>query len=73
MYGEYGRGRFWATKQNYNAVNGGYRNYSSGWRILRRDASSAVKGFLCEADALVGALEITAHGGWRGYRSSLVP
>lgn len=34
---------------------------------------SAVKGFLCEADALVGAREITAFGGWRNYRSSLVP
>jgi allophanate hydrolase len=30
-----------------------------------------VKGFLCEADAVAGALDITSHGGWRRYRSSL--
>lgn len=30
-----------------------------------------VKGFLCEADALDGALEITSFGGWRAYRASL--
>jgi len=34
---------------------------------------SAVKGFLCEADAVAGAREITDYGGWRSYRSSLVP
>ncbi|MBX9931042.1 MAG: allophanate hydrolase [Methylobacterium sp.] len=28
---------------------------------------SAVSGFLCEAHALKGAEEITAHGGWRAY------
>lgn len=28
---------------------------------------SAVSGFLCEAHALEGAEEITAHGGWRAY------
>ncbi len=26
-----------------------------------------VKGFLCEAHALAGAADITAHGGWRAY------
>ncbi|MEY2441114.1 MAG: allophanate hydrolase [bacterium] len=31
----------------------------------------AVKGFLCEADAVAGALDITAYGGWRAYRASL--
>jgi allophanate hydrolase len=31
----------------------------------------AVKGFLCEADAVAGAREITAFGGWRAYRASL--
>ena len=31
----------------------------------------AVKGFLCEADALDGAPDITAHGGWRAYRATL--
>lgn len=28
---------------------------------------SSVYGFLCESDALIGAEEITAYGGWRGY------
>ncbi len=27
----------------------------------------AVKGFLCEAAALAGATDITAHGGWRAW------
>jgi allophanate hydrolase len=31
----------------------------------------AVKGFLCEADAVEGALDITSYGGWRAYRASL--
>ena len=31
----------------------------------------AVKGFLCEADAVARALEITPFGGWRAYRASL--
>ncbi|MDX6677925.1 MAG: allophanate hydrolase [Solirubrobacteraceae bacterium] len=35
------------------------------------DDGRAVKGFLCEADALAGADEITAFGGWRAYRASL--
>jgi allophanate hydrolase len=30
----------------------------------------AVKGFICEADAVAGAREITAHGGWRAYRAA---
>ena len=30
-----------------------------------------VKGFLCEADAIAGALEITSYGGWRAYRAAL--
>ncbi|MFP5361911.1 MAG: allophanate hydrolase [Thermoleophilia bacterium] len=30
-----------------------------------------VKGFICEADAVAGAPEITAHGGWRAYRTSI--
>ena len=30
-----------------------------------------VKGFICEADAVAGAREITAHGGWRAYRARL--
>ena len=28
-------------------------------------------GFLCEAHALEGAEDITAHGGWRAYRAHL--
>ena len=31
------------------------------------DDGSAVTGFLCEAHALTGATEVTAHGGWRAY------
>ena len=31
----------------------------------------AVKGFLCEADAVANAREITSFGGWRAYRASL--
>ena len=27
--------------------------------------------FLCEADALAGAREITSFGGWRAYRAYL--
>ncbi|MFJ6654382.1 allophanate hydrolase [Microbacterium sp. NPDC091313] len=30
-----------------------------------------VAGFLCEAIALEGAVDISAHGGWRAYRRSL--
>jgi allophanate hydrolase len=29
-----------------------------------------VKGYLCEADAVADAREITAHGGWRAFRAS---
>jgi allophanate hydrolase len=35
------------------------------------DDGRAVKGFLCEGDAVAGALDITEHGGWRAYRASL--
>ena len=31
---------------------------------------SSVTGFLCEAVALEGATDITAHGGWRAYRAA---
>jgi len=34
--------------------------------VFLEDGSS-VYGFLCESDALKGAEEITAHGGWRSY------
>ena len=30
-----------------------------------------VHGFLCEAHALAGAADISAHGGWRAYLASL--
>lgn len=30
-----------------------------------------VKGFICDADAVAGAREITEHGGWRAYRAAL--
>jgi allophanate hydrolase len=30
----------------------------------------AVKGYICEADAVAGAREITSHGGWRAYRAA---
>ncbi len=29
-----------------------------------------ISGFLCEAHALQGAVEITSYGGWRGYRAA---
>jgi allophanate hydrolase len=32
---------------------------------------STVQGFLCEPAALAGAVDITAHGGWRAYLASL--
>jgi allophanate hydrolase len=32
---------------------------------------SRVHGFLCEAHALEGAVDITAHGGWRAYLESV--
>ena len=35
------------------------------------DDGRTVKGFICEADAVAGAREITAHGGWRAYRARL--
>ena len=31
------------------------------------DDGTAVTGFLCEAHALVGAEDVTRHGGWRAY------
>ncbi len=30
----------------------------------------AVKGFICEADAVASARDITEHGGWRAYRAA---
>jgi allophanate hydrolase len=38
---------------------------------LQLDDGTSVQGFLCEPQALAGALDITHHGGWRAYRASL--
>lgn len=38
---------------------------------VRLDDGSAVSGFLCEAHSLIGARDITEHGGWRAYLASL--
>jgi allophanate hydrolase len=38
---------------------------------IELEDGSRVQGFLCEADGLRGAAEITAHGGWRAYLDSL--
>jgi allophanate hydrolase len=38
---------------------------------LALDDGSSVQGFLCEARALEGAVDITAHGGWRAYIAAL--
>ena len=38
--------------------------------LLLEDGSSA-QGFLCESAALVGAEDITRHGGWRAYLKSV--
>jgi allophanate hydrolase len=38
---------------------------------VRLEDGRTVTGFLCEAIALEGAIDITAHGGWRAYRGSL--
>jgi allophanate hydrolase len=35
---------------------------------LELEDGERVTGFLCEAFAVAGAEDITAHGGWRGYR-----
>lgn len=34
---------------------------------VQLDGDRTVKGFLCEAAALTGATDITAHGGWRAW------
>jgi len=38
-------------------------------RITLADGTEPA-GFLCEAVAVTGALDITAHGGWQAYRTS---
>lgn len=40
---------------------------------LRLADGSSVQGFLCEAQALEGAQDITHFGGWRAYIASLKP
>ncbi len=39
-------------------------------RVDLSDGTTAA-GFLCEPYAVEGAQDITGHGGWRAYRSSL--
>jgi allophanate hydrolase len=39
-------------------------------RVVLADGTD-VSGFVCEPIALADAVDITAHGGWRAYRSSL--
>jgi allophanate hydrolase len=34
---------------------------------IRLESGASVPGFLCEAYATQGALDITRHGGWRAY------
>jgi len=34
---------------------------------IRLAHGGAVKGFLCESAGLGGAVDVTAHGGWRAY------
>lgn len=38
---------------------------------VRLEDGRTIAGFLCEAVALEGAADITAHGGWRAFRRSL--
>ncbi len=38
-----------------------------GLGTIALDDGGAVQGFLCEAHAVVGAEDITRHGGWRGW------
>lgn len=42
-----------------------------GLGTLELQDGSKVKGFICEPDALAGALEISEHGGWRNFLRSL--
>ncbi|WP_018896812.1 allophanate hydrolase [Rhizobium sp. 2MFCol3.1] len=35
------------------------------------DDGASISGFLCEAHAVAGAVEVTSHGGWRAYIASL--
>ena len=37
---------------------------------LELEDGTMTHGFLCEAHAVAGALEATAHGGWRAYRAA---
>ena len=41
-----------------------------GLGTLQLEDGRQVHGFLCEAHALAGAQDITAHGGWRAYLAS---
>jgi allophanate hydrolase len=41
-----------------------------GLGILELADGSWVHGFICEAYALEGALDVTEHGGWRAFIQS---
>lgn len=41
-----------------------------GIGTLALEDGTSVQGFLCEAHAIQGAKDITAHGGWRAYLAS---
>ena len=38
---------------------------------VQLDSGRWVKGFICEGAALLGAPDISTHGGWRAYLASL--
>ena len=42
-----------------------------GIGTLVLDDGRSVQGFVCEAEAVRGALDITALGGWRAYIAQL--
>jgi len=42
-----------------------------GIGMVELEDGASVHGFLCESQGLVGAEDITAHGGWRAYLASL--
>ena len=44
--------------------------FRSAIGTLRLADGTAPKGFLCEAEGVVGAIDISRHGGWRAYVAS---
>lgn len=45
--------------------------YPLGIGVLTLDDQTTLQGFVCEAQALQGARDISAYGGWRAYLSEL--